>query len=325
VTDQQPDWDRITIISIVHHSAAVIGQCMENFRDVPNIVIIDNASDDETLDIIAATVPQAQIVRNKHGVGYGNAANQGMELVKTEFAMMVNPDSIVTGEAVCALLAVADTYPEAGIICPQSLNRDGSVEPTHDVNLFKRKAISPPYHRRDHEPAPQGLVCAEYISGAVNLFRMTILRDVGIFDPNLFLYFEDDDISLRMHAAGHAAILVADARIMHVNAGSVRPSLHYKWEKFWHYGWSRLYIEQKYHGRGAMLGLAVRHTGRFFFKALLYSLIFQGNKALRDWARLVGTLEYLIGRPAFDPRFREINENWRKTLKNKGCIIKIDW
>jgi len=313
VTDQQPDWNRITVISITHHSAAVIGPCMERLRDVPNIIIIDNASDDETLDIIGSIVPQAKIVRNKHGVGYGNAANQGLHLVETEFALMVNPDSIVTSEPVAALLKVADDYPEAGIVCPQSVNDDGTVELIHDVNLFRRRDFSPPWDKRRDEPNPQGLLCAEFISGAVNLVRLSAMRDIGFFDPRIFLYFEDDDICLRMRRAGHSLILVADVQIMHANGGSVRPSLHYKWEKFWNYGWARLYMEQKYRGRSAMLGLAVRHTGRFFLKALGYTLIWRGQKSLRDWARLFGTLGYLVGRPAFDPRYREINEKWRET------------
>ncbi len=312
----QPDWNRITVISLIHHSAAVIGTCMEQLRHVPNIVVVDNASDDDGVDIVRRIVPQAKIIRNKIGMGYGNAANQGIALVETEFFLMTNPDSIVNDEAIAALLQVADDHPEAGIICPQSTNDDGSIELIHDVNLFHRRAISPPYDKRKHEPDPQGLVCAEFVSGAVNLVRYSAMKDIGFFDPLIFLYFEDDDVGIRMRKAGYSLILVADVSITHSNGGSVRPSLHYKWEKFWNYGWGRLFIENKHQGRSSMLGVAAHHVLMYFFKALGYSVLFQGNKALRDWARLAGTLAYLIGRPSINPNFSAINEQWRKTLND---------
>lgn len=307
-----PDWSRITAIMVTHHSAAVIGNCLESFVDVPNIVVIDNASDDETLDIVRTKAHQAQIVRNKIGVGYPGAANEGLRRVKTEFALTVNPDSVVSPEAVAALLDAADQYPEAAIICPQNINLNGSPELTHDVVMFERQNIPSPYNKRRHEPVPEGDLCAEFVSGAVNLIRMSVIHDLGGFDENLYLYFDDDDLCMRMRAAGYSLILTPRARIMHINAGSVRPSIHYKWEKFWNYGWARLYIEKKHNGAGAMLGLAVHHTLRFGVKALANTLTFNFGKALRDWARLAGTLAFLVGVSAIDSNWKKINERERQ-------------
>lgn len=307
-----PDWGLVTAIMVTHHSAAVIGDCLENFVDVPNIIVVDNASDDETLDIVRAKVPHAQIVRNKIGVGYPGGANEGLSRVKTEFALTVNPDSVVSPEAVAILLEVADKYPEASIVCPQNINLDGSPELTHDVIMFERQNISSPYNKRREEPVPEGDLCAEFVSGAVNLIRMSVIDELGGFDENLYLYFDDDDLCMRMRAAGYPLILTPRAQIMHINAGSVRPSLHYKWEKFWNYGWARLYIEKKYNGTGAMLGLAVRHTLRFLVKALANTLTFRSEKALRDWARLAGTMAFLVGVRAIHPSWKEINERERQ-------------
>ena len=306
-----PDWSRITAVLITHHSAAVIGDCLKNFTDVPNIVLVDNASDDETLDIVRATVPQAKIVKNKIGMGYANAANLGLSHVETEFMLTVNPDSVVLPDAVEALLQAADRNPEAAIICPQNINLDGSVELTHDVPVFERQNFPAPFNKRDLEPEPEGDLCAEFVSGAVNLLRVEKVRPLGGFDTNIFLYFEDDDMCMRIREAGHVLILTPSAKIMHINAGSVRPSLHYKWEKFWNYGWARLYLQKKYKGTGAMLALAVQHIGRFLFKALLYTLTFNFKKSLRDWARLAGTLAFLFGAKAVNPNWSSINKKAR--------------
>ncbi|MDA1099036.1 MAG: glycosyltransferase family 2 protein [Proteobacteria bacterium] len=308
-----PDWTRVTAILVTHHSAAVIGDCLQSFKGVPNIIVIDNASDDETLDIVREMTPQAHIVKNKIGVGYGGAANQGLNLVKTEFALTVNPDSIVSPDAVSALLDAADKFPDASIICPQTINLDGSPEPTHDVVMFDRHLIPSPYNKRRDEAVPEGDVCAAFVSGAVSLIRISVIHQLGGFDENLYLYFEDDDLCMRMRAAGYPLILTPHARIMHINAGSVRPSLHYKWEKFWNYGWARLYIEKKYNGTGVMLGLSVRHVLRFLVKALANTLSLKFEKAWRDWARCTGTLAFLVGVRAINPSWKAINERERQS------------
>lgn len=307
-----PDWSRVTAVMVTHHSAAVVGACFENFRDAPNIVVADNASDDETLDIIAATTPHARIFRNKIGMGYPGGANLGLSQVQTEFALTVNPDSVVKPEAVTALLETADRYPEAAIVCPQNINLDGSPELTHDIPMFDRENVPSPYNKRLHEPVPDGDLCAEFVSGAVNLIRMSVIHELGGFDENIYLYYDDDDLCLRMREAGYVLILTPHAQIMHINAGSVRPSLHYKWEKFWNAGWARLYIEKKYHGTGSLLRLAVLHTVKFLIKSIAYTLTLRFGKALRDFAQFCGTVSFLVGIKAVKPRWKEVNERSRQ-------------
>ena len=150
----------------------------------------------------------------------------------------------------------------------------------------------------DRHLVPEGPLCADHLSGAVLLVRMSALRKVGGFDTNIFLYYEDDDLSIRMRQAGYALILVPAARANHVSGSSTRPSLKGHWRKFWHMAWSRLYIEAKYHGRGAAWRVAALHAPRFLGKALGYALLLNGRKGVRDAARFTGTLAWLMGAKA---------------------------
>lgn len=298
------DWSRLTIVCVTHHSAAVIGPCMEAVRKAPHIIVVDNASDDETLEIVRRIVPQAHIIKNAIGTGYGTAANLGLEAVTTEFVLTLNPDAFISELTVAELLAVADRYPEAGMVSPAHRGPDKSLTLTHDAGLFERRHMTSPYDNRDGEPDPVGDLCAEFVSGAVNLMRRTALDVVGGFDANIFLYYDDDDMCLRMRHAGYPLIHAPHAEIFHVDGGSVRPSLGYVWEKFWHHGWSRLYIERKYNGALRAFILGLRHFVRFGAKSLLRALLpTQKNraKAFRDTARCMGTLAYLIGWRAINP------------------------
>jgi GT2 family glycosyltransferase len=280
---------------VTHHSAAVIAACLQSIRPAARIVVVDNASDDDTCAIVARAAPQAELLRNAVGVGFGNAANQALARVETEFALLANPDSILRDDAVATLVAAADAYPEAALVAPALMNADGSPEPSHDAALFVR----PTYANRKRTDTPDGTCCADYVSAAVVLVRMAALRPVGGFDRHIFLYYEDDDLCLRLRAAGHSLLLVPDARVDHVGGGSVRPGPHYYWEKFFNMAWSRLYIEEKYRGRGSSHGAAWAQLLRYGPKALGYALLFNRTKAWRDAARFCGTAAYLLRlRPA---------------------------
>ncbi len=290
---------RTTVITITHNGGLVIGGLLKSLpADLP-LIVIDNASEDDTLDIVTNLRPDAKIIRNRVGLGYGTAASQGLEIVETEFALLANPDSLMTGDAIDALVAAADQYPDAAMFGPLHKDGNGDIEPSHDVELWKRRD----YGRLAYDCVPEGPLCVEFLSGAVNLVRMDVMRQVGFYDPEIFLYFDDDDMCARMLRAGHGMILVADSVVMHLNGGSVRPNRAYYWEKFWHLAWSRIYFERKYNGRLAAICLGPKHTVRFGWKALLYGITMQRKKGWRDLARFFGSLGALIGvRASKQPR-----------------------
>ncbi len=293
-TEAVDPWQRVAVVSVTHLSGAVIGACVASVRRAAQIIVVDNASDDDTATVVERTAPEAIIVRNDVNLGYGNGANQGLVQVLGEFALLVNPDAVLRSGCVDALVAAADRFPEAAMFGPRILNPDGSVELSHDVEMFDHRR----YGKRRDEAPPEGDCCAERLSGAVVLLRMAALRQVGFFDPQIFLYYDDDDMCLRLRQAGYVLLHVPSAVAEHVGGGSVRPSAGYHWGKFWHSGWSRLYIEKKYHGAAAMLGVAARQLPRFAAKAVWYALVLDPRKAWRDAARFCGAASYVLGVPA---------------------------
>lgn len=287
-------WQRVSAVVVTHHSAGVIGQCLPPLAKAAKIVIVDNASDDDTLDIVRQAAPESEILRNRIGAGYGNGASQGLAVVETEFALLTNPDAVVDDAALARLVDAADAYPDGGLFGPTVIGADHKVELSHDVGLFDRRG----YGDRDNELPPNGPCCAEFLSGAVTLLRMSSYAQVGPFDPRLFLYYEDDDFCMRLRATGSSLIQVPDAVVSHIGGGSVRPSAHYYWEKYWHMAWSRLYIEEKYRGRAARRRTANANLLRFAAKALGNGVTLRRAKAWRDLARLFGTAGYMLGVPA---------------------------
>ena len=283
--------DRVTIVTVTHNSGLVISELLESLPNYVQIIIVDNASSDNTLEIIGIKRPDATVIRNSIGLGYGRAAGMGFAAAETEFILLANPDSLVSKDAISKLVEAADQFPDAAMFGPQHRTADGEIVLSHDVNLWKRRL----YGSRSTEIAPSGPICAEFISGAVTLVRTSVLETTGFYDPEIFLYFEDDDICLRLRRAGFSLVLVPNSVVIHLNGGSVRTSRAYYWEKFWHHAWSRIYIEGKYRGAKAKTRLALQLAIRFSFKALINGMIGRRQKCWRDVARLTGTCAALFG------------------------------
>jgi N-acetylglucosaminyl-diphospho-decaprenol L-rhamnosyltransferase len=293
-TSRADAWQRVSVVVVTHHSRAVIEGCLAGVGDGAEVIVIDNASDDGTPALVRCLLPHADIQENAIGVGYGAGANQGLARVTREFALLANPDSKVDTAALERLLEAADAYPDAALLAPCVLDDSGAYEPAHDAELFRRHLLP----ARTNEVPPDGPCCAEYLSGAVVLLRMASFQGIGPFDDAIFLYYEDDDFCMRIRQAGFSAVLVPQALVNHGGGGSVRPSAHYRWEKYWHMAWSRLYLEQKYHGPAASAAIAWPNLLRYALKTLGNSLTLRRAQAWRDLARLFGTAGYLLHIPA---------------------------
>jgi GT2 family glycosyltransferase len=286
-------WSRVTVVVVTHFSSAVIGSCLEAAAPAARVIVVDNASGDDTRAIVRRTLPGATVIANAVGVGYGNAANQGLAAAGTEFVLLLNPDAVLAPDAVALLVAAADRWPDAAVLAPALKDPAGRWEVSHDVGLFARAALGP---RTDSEPT--GDLCADYVSGAVMLLRRSVFERLGGFDPAIFLYYEDDDLCLRVRRAGFSIVRVAAAVARHLGGGSIPATPEKRREKFFAMAWSRLHIEAKWRGRASALRLGIALAAKYGLKAAGYALADPGGKGLRDAARFRGTLAWLSGRPA---------------------------
>lgn len=282
---------RVSSVTVTYESGAVIGDCLASLGNVGTVIVVDNASTDTTLEAVQAARPDAAIVKINENIGFGPAANEGLSRVATEFALLINPDAALSPEALDLLLAAADRYPKAAVLAPVLVNAKGEIERTHNASLIEREMMP----RRRSDPLPEGDLCASFLSGAVMLLRKRALDEIGGFDPAIFLFYEDDDLCLRLRRAGWALVLVADAFAHHAIGESNLWNWESHWRKFWNMGWSRLYFEEKHRGTGAMFKAAARELNRRLLKLPADLALFDRVKLARDWARICGAAAYLLG------------------------------
>lgn len=290
-----PQNSRITVLAVTHNSAAILSTLLESLPPEMPIVVVDNVSTDDSVAIVERLRPDAQIMRNTDNVGYGRGMNTGLAVIETEFVLITSPDVIMRPGSVDRLLACADQLPDAAMVAPQILDTLGNTAMSYDVPLHKRSGLG----SCDKETSPDGVLCAEFLSGASWLVRMDSLRDVGMFDPAIFLYYEDDDLCQRMRNAGYSLVVEPRAVFAHVGGGSVPATPAYDWRKYWHMAWSRLYFERKHRGWNSMVGVFVAEASMFALKAVMYTLVGNQTKARRDAARFAGMWAAMCGKSAF--------------------------
>ena len=279
---------RVTAVSVAHESAAALAGFLQALPSGLRLVVVDNASTDGGAALARAA--GAEVIRSEANRGFGAGCNLGLDAVATEFALLVNPDARLTVGAVAALVDAADAWPDAAILAPMILGPGGGPVRSWDAGQARRRRLP---RRRDAEPWPAGPICAEFLSGACLLLRMSAgLR----FDEAFFLFYEDDELCAAARAAGHGLVLVPGARVLHEGGRSSGPSRAIEALKARHMAWSRLHFLAKRDGEAEARREGLRQARRLASKAVGHALTLQRGKLGRNLAALRGTLAYLRGR-----------------------------
>jgi N-acetylglucosaminyl-diphospho-decaprenol L-rhamnosyltransferase len=281
-------WSRVTAITVTYSSASVVGGCLESIAQARHVIVVDNASVDHTVETVTAAAPRAEVIESPRNLGFGRGNNLALERTETEYALLINPDARLRQGALEALVETADRFPDAAIIGPALINADGSRRLSHDVPYIRRRD----YPRKRHmEPPPEGPFCTWALSGAVMLLRMSSLREIGFFDPNIFLFFEDNDLCLRATKAGYTLIQEPRALADHAEGGSSSPSLRRTWNTSRSYSRSRIYLIAKHWGKREARRAIMSLAPIYLIRALTCFVTFRWQKALINSAQIAGMLQ----------------------------------
>jgi GT2 family glycosyltransferase len=270
---------------VSHHSAEVLPSCLDALaREGVGVLLVDNAS----TDLSAALAEQrgARVLRNRRNEGYGRANNAGVRATGGAFVLICNPDVTLDLGAVAALLLAAERYPDAGLYAPRLVEPDGRV-------FFQPRSLLAPVSA-GAPGAPEGDACAPFLSGACFLIRRDLFLDLRGFDPNIFLFYEDDDLCRRVADRGLALVHVHDAVARHGRGRSSAPRPGRIFASRWHQAWSKAYVARKYDLPNPAPAMLARNLA----KAGLARLT--GNRALieRYAGSAAGAYAFLRGRTA---------------------------
>lgn len=224
----------ISIIIVNWNTKDLLRDCLDSIYKTIDpltheIIVVDNASSDGSMAMLAAEYPQVKIIANKENRGFGAANNQGFAVMQGRYALLINTDAVLTAGAVQKLWAFAEANPRAAIVCGQLLNADGSKQNsiaafptllTLAVNTSLLEYLFPrryPSKRYGHA----GPLEVDSAIGACMLIRKKALDEVSFFDDRYFFFFEETDMAYAMKRAGWRIYQVPDALIYHLQGQSI--------------------------------------------------------------------------------------------------------
>ena len=227
----------VSALLVTYNSSADVGAAIESVEVAAReaglaleLIVIDNASSDGSIDIVRRTARDARVIANAENVGFGRATNQGLAVASGGSVLLLNPDARLAPDALgilhrelgeLAAGAVAPTIGEAGAesagMAPGLRSAAGHFL---GLNRLLRDDGGGPWRgvqvrRRGGDPRP-----VEWASAAVLLLDAGAMRAIGGFDERFFMYGEDVDLCLRLGRSGRRIWLVPAAQATHAIAAS---------------------------------------------------------------------------------------------------------
>jgi hypothetical protein len=212
-----PNWNGRHLLALC--LTALRAQVDQDFQ----VVVVDNASDDESAAFVEEQFPEAQLIRLARNRGFAAATNAGISATDTRFVAFLNNDCEPDRDWLRELVACLDRHPSAAAATSKlvRLNDPDVIDGAGDILSSYFRA----YERGRGEPD-----CGQYglevqvfgASGAASLWRRDVLRRIGAFDEDFFAYYEDVDLSFRARLSGYECWYAPRAVVLHRRAGTSR-------------------------------------------------------------------------------------------------------
>ena len=212
------------------------------------ITVVDNGSQDGTLDMLRTEFPSVRVIANDHNAGFTKPTNQALRASTGRYRLLLNNDTVILPDALDQLVAFADAHPEIGIVTPKVLNRDGTLQKQC------RRGLATPWElfcyfsglaaRYPNDPRYAGYLVTyldenethqvQAVSGSCMLVRSQVIEKIGLLDERFFAYQEDTDFCFRAGQAGWQVYYYPQAQIIHYAGHGGSRSQVYRsiWE--WH-------------------------------------------------------------------------------------------
>ena len=215
----EPDIVNTSIIIVNYngrfHLPACLDSLLQQEGEGTEIILVDNASSDGSADLIENNYPQAHLIRSRKNLGFSGANNLAAKQAQGKYLIFLNQDTIVASGCLTALVDALENNEYVGLATakillldhPEQVNAAGNQ--IHLTGLTLCRGLG---DNTDKWNTPDIITA---ISGAAFIIRSDLFTELGGFDIDYFMYFEDTDISLRARLLGYDCLFVPQAVVYH--------------------------------------------------------------------------------------------------------------
>ncbi len=290
--------------NVRHFLEQAVSSALRALKNIQGeVIVVDNASVDDSVQMIRNNFPQVKVICQLENVGFAKANNLGLRLAAGEYILYLNPDTIVEEMCFEKCISRMDSHPEIGALGVPMLDGSGNYLPESKRGfpnlwnsfckmaglgrLFPSSRWFNGYYLGHLSYKESHYV--DVLSGAFFFTRRALMEKIGGFDESYFMYGEDIDLSYRIQKQGYKNFYFTDTRIIHFKGESTsKGSLNY----VKHFYQAMIIFARKHlrgfsaWGLGVLLtGLIWMHAGFYFFK----------NRVLKYWLLAFDTAIMLFG------------------------------
>lgn len=210
-----PNWNG------AHHLPECLDSLQQQRFRAFETVVVDNGSTDASLELLARDFPWVRIIKRGDNGGFSAAVNAGIRQTGSPFVVLLNNDTRADSEWLQALHEGMGRYPEASMGASRMLLYDPphAIDSAGDGYSLRAGAGYNLAAGKAADSVDQDAWVFGACAGAA-IYRRTLFDDIGLFDEDFFLVFEDVDLDLRAQVAGHRCIYLADAIVYHKRGAS---------------------------------------------------------------------------------------------------------
>ena len=278
------DTSKVTVVMVSFHSIKLIVKPINCIDKEINIIVVENSNSKECKDFLEKKFANVKVILSEKNLGNGGGINLGLKQVKTKYAFYLDIDTEIKEDTIKNLLIASTEIDNFTILAPLVENYKYKK-----VDYFESSIMENEEHKQ-----------MRFVPGCAIFFNMEKILQIGFFDENFFLFFEENDIYMRCLKNNHKIYLIQAAKMIHTGEMSVdkKYDLDIELIRNWHYMWSKFYFYKK----DFNILAAYRETLGHFLSGLvklLFFLFLNKKNYLKYKFRVLGLLKSYLGKKSW--------------------------
>jgi len=291
----------LSIVIVNWNTKEYLAKCLSsiyknNFPTLLEVIVVDNASKDDSSEMVRKKYPWVKLIANKKNKGFAGGNNQGWKKSKGKYILFLNPDAMVHSNCLQIMVDFMEKNPQAGACSAKLVNPDGTdqklgfyrITPTLVRAFFSHSPITPvilriPYFRGklfEHTDFSK-VQEIDQPPGACFFTRRSVLKKIGAMDEDYTLYFEDVDLAYRIKQAGWKQYFLPNAIVVHFVGRSTIQLGHGK-RSFLYYK-SMIKFFKKFYSMNHVRLAGILVFTRFLYELVVLSILSVPRKISSGW------------------------------------------
>jgi N-acetylglucosaminyl-diphospho-decaprenol L-rhamnosyltransferase len=281
-------FDKVTIVIVTFKSSHIINKCLDNLDIAYKKIIVENSNDVEFTNKLEAKYKNLKCINIGFDSGFGFAVNRAVEQVETDYFVCMNPDSFPNNDCISLIFkTISDT--KCAIVTPI----------TYIKNLSKEFNGYGFFCKKNKQKKIDNILKVDWVHGNVFIMKKDLFYNLGKFDENIFLNFEETDLQKRIFDQGLEILINFNAKSSHLEGKSAEPKFSYqmKCEAAWHFAWSKFYFYKKHYNFYYSFFKSFPDFLNNFLKLLIF-YFFNKRKAKIFFLSIEGFFHAVLNKPA---------------------------